>query len=377
MTTNLTISNEKYVEKKDSAFENTLVNEISFIKAQTEQMVLMNSIEIGRRLCEAKKLIKHGEWGNWLKERVSFSQRTASTLMSIYKEYGQNGLAQNSSAVQNLSYTQALALLAVPAEEREEFIEENDISKKTIKELKETIKKISSENTAKDKELTAIKAKSEKEISALKSEKDALTKAGQDKEASIDLLSKRIEELHAEKEAAEKNMDAELQKRIATSISENQDKITFLEKEKADLTEKLAEIETAHADAIKKSNEQMSARIKEIQEESEAKLQKEIEKKNAEIKKATSDFSARLDKTKEQLHDQKMKTREAEKEIKVLKDLAKCETLLGMLESNYEEICIILKRFKRSYPQHCTEIETALANVLKAMEKRANIKAVS
>lgn len=61
MTTNLTISNEKYVEKKDSAFENTLVNEISFIKAQTEQMVLMNSIEIGRRLCEAKKLIKHGE----------------------------------------------------------------------------------------------------------------------------------------------------------------------------------------------------------------------------------------------------------------------------------------------------------------------------
>ena len=32
MTTNLIISNEKYVEKKDSALENTLVNEISFIK---------------------------------------------------------------------------------------------------------------------------------------------------------------------------------------------------------------------------------------------------------------------------------------------------------------------------------------------------------
>ena len=77
MTTNLTISNEKYVEKKDSAFENTLVNEISFIKAQTEQMVLMNSIEIGRRLCEAKELIKHGEW-DWLR-KVSFSQRTAQT----------------------------------------------------------------------------------------------------------------------------------------------------------------------------------------------------------------------------------------------------------------------------------------------------------
>ena len=93
--------------------------------------------------------------------------------------------------------------------------------------------------------------------------------------------------------------------------------------------------------------------------------------------KATSDFFQLNSIRQEQLHDQKMKTREAEKEIKVLKDLAKCETLLGMLEANYEEICIILKRFKRSYPQHCTEIETALANVLKAMEKRANIKAVS
>ena len=46
------------------------------------------------------------------------------------------------------------------------------------------------------------------------------------------------------KKAAEKHMDAELQNGFAASINEKQIK-DYIQAEKADLTEKLAEIETA------------------------------------------------------------------------------------------------------------------------------------
>ncbi|AET67985.1 Protein of unknown function (DUF3102) [Desulfosporosinus orientis DSM 765] len=54
--------------------------EINIIKHQTEKMVLNNFIEIGRRLAEAKGLIKYGEWGKWLKEEVGFSLQQTSRI---------------------------------------------------------------------------------------------------------------------------------------------------------------------------------------------------------------------------------------------------------------------------------------------------------
>jgi len=54
--------------------------EINGIKDQTRKVALLASIEIGRRLVEAKAMIEHGRWGNWLKETVNYSQSTANNL---------------------------------------------------------------------------------------------------------------------------------------------------------------------------------------------------------------------------------------------------------------------------------------------------------
>lgn len=114
----------QYVSDEDAAREDRLVSEIRMITEQTKQVVLFNSIEIGRRLTEAKAMVKHGTWGTWLKERVDYSQRTANNFMKIYQEYGRNGLAEKSQALANLSYTQALALIDLPEDERARFAEE-------------------------------------------------------------------------------------------------------------------------------------------------------------------------------------------------------------------------------------------------------------
>ena len=116
----------QYVSDEDAAREDRLVSEIRMITEQTKQVVLFNSIEIGRRLTEAKAMVKRGTWGTWLKERVDYSQRTANNFMKIYQEYGRNGLAEKSQALANLSYTQALALIDLPEDERARFAEERN-----------------------------------------------------------------------------------------------------------------------------------------------------------------------------------------------------------------------------------------------------------
>jgi DNA repair exonuclease SbcCD ATPase subunit len=119
--------------------------EINSIKEQTQRMFLLNSIEIGRRLVEVKSMLPHGDWGNWLEESVDYSQRTATNLMKIFEQYGDSQLSlfgsdAKSQALANLSYTQAVALLGVPQDDREKFIKDNDVENMSTRELQQAIK---------------------------------------------------------------------------------------------------------------------------------------------------------------------------------------------------------------------------------------------
>ena len=119
--------------------------EIKTLHHQAQQAMLTYAIEIGRRLIEVKELLPHGEWGNYLKTQVEYSQSTANNFMRLFEEYGsaQNsifGAEPNSQSLGNLPYTKALALIAIPSEEREEFAEKHDVENISTRELKEVIR---------------------------------------------------------------------------------------------------------------------------------------------------------------------------------------------------------------------------------------------
>ncbi len=65
-----------------------LAAEIRTIKSQTGRMVLNASIEVGRRLTEAKAKLPHGSWGEYLKNEVDYSPSQAQNLMRVFREYG-------------------------------------------------------------------------------------------------------------------------------------------------------------------------------------------------------------------------------------------------------------------------------------------------
>ena len=91
-------------------------------------------VKIGLALIEAKKQLQHGEWAEWLRDRVNFSQSSADGYMRVAREYG------SGSQLLNLPYTKVLALLAVPAEQREEFAQENAVEDKSVSEIKKLIR---------------------------------------------------------------------------------------------------------------------------------------------------------------------------------------------------------------------------------------------
>ncbi len=166
-----------------------VTSDIRYAQRQGARQLLSNLIEIGRLLVEAKSMVAHGEWGKYLEEKVDYSQSTANNLMKLYQEYGSDqesffGSFANSQAFGKLSYTQALALLALPAEDRESFAEEHDPEttstrdwEKAIREREEQLqesqrKQVAAEEAAKQAK-AAVADQEQKRLALEKAAKDA------------------------------------------------------------------------------------------------------------------------------------------------------------------------------------------------------------
>lgn len=211
--------------------------EINLIKDQTRKLVLSNSIAIGKKLKEVKEMLEPGQFGKWLTEAVDFSQSTANNLMRVYEEYGADqgvlfGSAAKSDVVEKLTYTQAVLLLGVPAEQREDFIKEAHVEDISTRELQAEIKKL----------------KMAKEAAEAKAEADhKLTRKTEEKLAKV---SRQAEELSMQLAGAVES------KKIAEAMSTQRD---VLEHEAEELRKSLynREQETAI----------LEKRIKELEEQ--------------------------------------------------------------------------------------------------------------
>ncbi|MBQ8691256.1 MAG: DUF3102 domain-containing protein [Phascolarctobacterium sp.] len=211
--------------------------EINEIRRQTQNIVLFNSIEIGRRLVEAKGMMEHGKFGVWLQESVAYSQSTANNLMKIFEEYGSCQITMfgdnaNSQTFGNLSYSQAVALLGIPKEERETFVEEHHAEELSISELKTEIKRYKEAKEQSEKQLDGLEKKNKEMAQALKyHEEEAIklrtetTMAKNDKELQAKKMDKLKSELHSLREEAEKN------KAVAAELEEAKKRVKELEQE--------------------------------------------------------------------------------------------------------------------------------------------------
>lgn len=325
--------------------------EINSIKSQTRQIVLNNSVEIGRRLVEAKELIGHGDWGTWLKDSVEYSQSTAENLIKIFKGYGSDQITMlgdnlKSQALGNLSYTQAIALLGLPEDQRETFVKENNIDEMSTRELQQ-----------------AIKEKKELEQKL----KDAEDKAEQERK-NCEVVSDSYKKLEIDnKKNTEK---AEKLKKKLDSIED---------KHKEELTNKEVEIENFKTE-IERINKELKAAETSGDGEEVEKLQKSLQDTNNKLQ----DASEKIKELEEQLKDKPIDVKEIEKvpqeTVKELEELrlkvkqnddkaaVKFSVIFEQLIKNFNDLLTTLAAVQD--PEIQGKYKTAVSGLISKMQER-------
>lgn len=139
---------------------NTIAGEINTIKDQARSYITNSCIEIGRRLIEAKAMIGHGNWTEWLKGSVDYNERTAQNLMAIARRFGEAGTQTrligpelDEEKVKELNYTQMVALLKIRDDgARTEIVNSGEAQALSSRELEAKVKELNEKLEEKTKQ---------------------------------------------------------------------------------------------------------------------------------------------------------------------------------------------------------------------------------
>ena len=176
------------VTKPDRTVD-TVTAEIQYIQQQVKKIFYDAVVQIGTRLLEVKEMVPHGEWTNYLENRLGYKPSTAQNYMRIAKEFGDGQIALDGTDPQTLfgelGYAQLLPLLSLPDEGRRELAAENDLPSMSSREIEELVKqkKVAEERAASAESALKRAKKSQKDAekqkaSAVAAQKEAEQRAG-------------------------------------------------------------------------------------------------------------------------------------------------------------------------------------------------------
>lgn len=325
----------------------TVTAEIVTIHKHTQRLLLTGAIEIGRRLVEAKSMVNHGEWGAYLEERLGYKSSTANNLMKLYEEYGDNQESlfdnfANSQTFQNLTYTKALAMLALPADLRQTFAEENDVEHMSTREVQGAVQE-------ELEKLKAEKAQAEKKLDEACEHNDDLRQRldeervkREDLQEQTGTLGVKIDRLQKEKEKAE--------------LSE-QNALRLVEK----LNKKVAAAEKAEQaakEALKKAQENpeipdtvMEEMRQQVAADAAAKATEDLQKQLAAAESAAKDATAQKEIAEVQIE-------ELEKQLQAASpNMIRLGAYLEAMQEAWEKFVDVLKDIREEDPETAAKLK--------------------
>lgn len=178
--------------------------------------IIMNTLNLGRVLTEARQQVKHGEWGDWVAIHAGMSVRSAQTFMQVYSRFG------GKPAFALVDKSKLYKMLALPEGTEDTFIAEHDVGTMTSREVEEAVRQ--------ERE----KARQEREQAV----SEARAEARQDKERALKEAAERAE---AELEASVKRAYAETKEEHENDLKRAVDAARALEKETRRLQQEIDE----------------------------------------------------------------------------------------------------------------------------------------
>ena len=274
----------------DSCTLPEITAEIKYITESMNRTLLIGIIEIGKRFEIAKTLVDHGKWGEYCEKYTGYSQSMAENYIKAYKEYGadqQNlfGDFTKSKLIGNLGITKLIELTAIPADEREHFVEENNITEETtVKQLHKLIQ----EKTDALAQSAAKQAEAERK---LKAEIEKNKQAAEEKQSMIDRLQAELDIRNAEpatvpQDELEKMMQ-EADEKAKKSLQAEIDRLKTEKKKAEQAAEKAEQAAEKAEQAAKKSKQKAKNAYKKLQDDVSSEKEKvdAAEKENEELKK--------------------------------------------------------------------------------------------
>ena len=327
-------------EIKDFKTAESLAIRIKTTVHNTQRIMLDAAISIGRDLAEAKELVGHGEWEGWLETEVGFSHSTANKYMQISREYGDG---PKSELIPNLSYTKALKLLAVPDEDLEDFLQDNNISSMTVKELEEKVKALSDEKTTSEEKIEKLGD------DLVAAEEDRLRLADE-----VAGLKKTVDELQFASTDSAGEMSEEDQKKLDAANAA------------LDIAQKRFESQEKKAEKLQKELDQVKANQEKAVQDARAAALEEGKLKGKQ------ENDEEIQKYKSEAEEAAKAKQDAEKKLAASssKDLMKFAFLTEQLQKNFNEAAEVLENIEVNDREQGGKLRGGLHAILGQLQER-------
>lgn len=306
---------------------------------QLANVMLAHAVEKGRWLTEAKAMVPYGEWGNWLKEKVDYSQSKAQGLMKLYQKFGseQESLfgPPKSQTLGNLSVTKALMLIDIPDEELGEIMEGHDLESMTTREV-----------AALKKDLADAKA----QAAQAQAERSAAEQAREKIAADMELTNGRMEGLRDELTAQAERLEAaredaaRLEKELEELRSRPVD--VAVEADPAAIEAARKEAEAAMRDKLDKAE-----KARDVENEARKAAEKDLEDAHRVLAKMRDENCALRE---------KMESADKKASLTANEDLVLFRTLFDQAQEVANKMCGVLMKVRNKDPEGAKGMEADL-----------------
>jgi hypothetical protein len=135
----------------ENALSNSEIEDITRDILQLKNQTAKNIILIGKKLYQVKQALDHGDFLQYLEEKVDYTSRTAQRFIKVYKEFG------NATTLSDLEPSKLICLSKINKKDREKFIQDNDINNMSCRQIEQSIKEY--KKSCKIDKVTSLKAK--------------------------------------------------------------------------------------------------------------------------------------------------------------------------------------------------------------------------
>lgn len=232
-------------------------------------------LELGRALTEAKELVPHGEWENYVRENAGMEIRTAQNFMQAFRKWG-----TGNPDLSKLNVGQMIALLPATDEEIEKISEDGDLSGMSSRQIKAAIAKArkeakeEAEEEAQEKIRDAMQCAANGNARELAKQKERYEKTMDDLKIQLEAKKAEADELRAKAEQAEAVIQAGIEQARDVSAASNE-----IEKERRKFQQEMDEKD----EMIRELQEQYDAVNQQYLDAQSALVKGDAERTNSDI----------------------------------------------------------------------------------------------